>query len=188
MSVSISTLEVEVLNSSHTPIINSFTCGTPELDDFIKNDALYEQERRLNRTYLFLDQNELIGYISLTADVTNKMFIEMTDGVQKANSCRSCYKSFPCVLIGRLAVQTECQSKGIGEFIVERAIGIVLENVSKYIGVRYIVVDPKNEKSRDFYKNKCKFINMIVVKPDDIPHRMYLNLDKICGETPRKTI
>jgi len=182
MAFPIKDLKIEALSESHASALNSFTCGTSaDLDDFIQNDAIYEQGRRLNRTFLFFYKKTLIGYVSLTSDLTNKVRFYKADLVQKKDSDSPVYTSFPCVLIGRLAVKDGYHRKGIGEFIVTRAIGIVLENVSKFIGVRFVTVDPINEDARKFYKNKCGFVDMIGVKVDEEPGRMYINLEKICG-------
>jgi hypothetical protein len=183
MTFPIEELVIEALNEKHSAsVLGCFTCGTSsELDNFVKNDALYEQNRRLNRTFLFFHKNNLVGYVSLNSDLTNAVYFRKTDLVQKGGSDRPIYKSFPCVLIGRLAVQEEYRRKGIGEFIVARAIGIILESVSKYIGVRFVTVDPKDEISRNFYKNKCGFVDMYIVRADEATApRMYINLEKIC--------
>lgn len=184
MAFPIEELVIEALNETHsTSLLDSFSCSSSELDDFIRNDAVFEQDRRLNRTFLFLYKNMLIGYISLNSDLTEATYFQKGDLVQKDGHDGPRYRKFPCILIGRLAVRNEYRRMGIGEFIVARAIGIVLEHVSRYIGVRFITVDPKDELARNFYKNKCGFIDMYILRADasDTP-RMYINLEKICAQ------
>lgn len=38
------------LNEKHD--LNGFSCGLDDMDDFLKNDALFQQEEKLNVTYL----------------------------------------------------------------------------------------------------------------------------------------
>ena len=45
--------------------LNSFSCGLDDMDDFLKNDALSQQEEKLNVTYLVMCEKELIGFFSL---------------------------------------------------------------------------------------------------------------------------
>jgi GNAT superfamily N-acetyltransferase len=81
------------------------------------------------------------------------------DVITKKGSDKPAYSDgFPCALIGRLAVDKEYKGHNIGTSIVYWAVGIVADQVSKYIGVTYITVDLKAE-SRNFYI-KLGFIDM----------------------------
>jgi hypothetical protein len=42
-------------------MLGTFTCGEPDLDDFLRSDALRLQSHRLARTYLALYETVLVG-------------------------------------------------------------------------------------------------------------------------------
>ena len=48
--------------------LSEFDCGDEDLNDFLKTDALKQQEARLNVTKLIMCEDEIIGYVSLLTD------------------------------------------------------------------------------------------------------------------------
>ena len=56
----------EKLTKSHD--LSNFSCGVKDLDAFLKEDALIQQEKKLNVTYLAIRKNEILGFISISAD------------------------------------------------------------------------------------------------------------------------
>ena len=48
--------------------LNDFSCGNDDLDEFLKKDALPQQEKNLNVTYLAMRRKEILGFISISAD------------------------------------------------------------------------------------------------------------------------
>ena len=179
--VSFDELSIEPLSSAHNSALAFFDCDEPDLNEYIYDDALWQQEKRLNRTFLFLHKSRIVGFISLNADLTKPHYLRKEDIITKKGSDKPAYSDgFPCALIGRLAVDKKYKGHKIGTSIVYWAVGIVADQVSKYIGVTYITVDPKAE-SRNFYI-KLGFIDMYNIKVDKPETRMYINLAKICKE------
>jgi len=60
------------------------------------------------------------------------------------------YPQVPAVLLGRLAVDTQFQGTGIGEYLLIDALQRALKS-SKVTGAAVIVVDAKNNAGSDFY-------------------------------------
>lgn len=56
----------EKLSSKHD--LSNFSCGVEDLDEFLKCNALAQQEQNLNVTYLAVNENEILGYVSISAD------------------------------------------------------------------------------------------------------------------------
>ena len=56
----------EILSSRHN--LTDFKCASDDLNDFIKNDALRQQEMNLNITQLAICNDEIIGFVSLLTD------------------------------------------------------------------------------------------------------------------------
>ena len=179
--ISFDELSIELLSQSHNSALTLFDCEEPDLNGYIQDDALWQQEKRLNRTFLFLHDGKVVGFISLNADLTKPQYLKKEDIIKKEGSDRPPYRDgFPCALIGRLAVDKTYKGHDIGTAIVRWAVGIIADYVSKYIGVAFITVDPK-AKSRNFYI-KLGFIDMYSIKADNPETRMYINLTKICKE------
>lgn len=47
--------------------LGSFYCGNSDIDHFLKNSAIVEQEEMLSRTYLICLNNDVIGFFTLSA-------------------------------------------------------------------------------------------------------------------------
>ena len=48
--------------------LNTFSCGLEDMDEFLKNDALNQQNENLSVTYLVRYDDEIIGFFSLLSD------------------------------------------------------------------------------------------------------------------------
>ena len=146
----------------------SFKCTSSELNDFLKNDALADQDNMISRTGLCFWENELVGFVALVADTIEAKTV--IDGLEHYE-----YKKYPGVKIARLAVDSRFERRGIGTYLLAAAIGKTL-SVCESIGCRYILVDSK-KSSIDFYqKNGFKLVEKYKSR-DFVP--MYLNLQPI---------
>jgi hypothetical protein len=94
-----------------TPAINlsGFDCGNPDLNDFLKNDALKYDGQLLGRTYVFtLDSKpeEIVCFFTVSNDslrvenLTNNTKQKITKEIDYAKQ----RKNYPAVLVGRLGV------------------------------------------------------------------------------------
>lgn len=120
----------EKLNQHHD--LSKFSCGVEDLDEFLKEDALKQQEQNLNVTYLAIHESEIIGYVSILAD---KIECKQID-----NTIESKYKNYPAIKIGRLAVNEKYKGLGIGNEILASICELIKE-ISEEIGVSFITVD-----------------------------------------------
>jgi ribosomal protein S18 acetylase RimI-like enzyme len=83
------------------------------------------------------------------------------------------YSVYPCLLIGRLAVDIRFQRNGVGNFLLLLALGLAIDGP---IGCRYLSVDSKVD-AVTFYQNAgFRFMERQASK--QYP-RMYLNVCKI---------
>lgn len=169
-------LDVEILNARYN--LAPFDSGSNELDDFLKNDALKEQQELLSKTHLCFYKDRVAGFITLTADSV-QVRLPQKEGNRELNLHQSqliadCnYPAYPCILIARLAVDKRLHESGIGSHLMSLAIGFALDGP---LGCRYLSVDPKEEseksqkKPEDYYK-KFGFDYWTNNK-----RRMYLNM------------
>jgi ribosomal protein S18 acetylase RimI-like enzyme len=63
------------------------------------------------------------------------------------------YKQYPAVKIARLLVDARQRNLGIGESLVELALGTTKGNVCPFVGCRFVVVDSK-EEAVSFYERR----------------------------------
>lgn len=93
----------ETLTSNHD--LNNFECTSKDLTEFLKKDALKQQENKLNLTKLITCDNEIIGYFSLLTDaIPLKNIREKSTKYDIKNqlSIKSKNKLLPAIKIGRL--------------------------------------------------------------------------------------
>ena len=92
--------------------LTSFNSISIELNDFLKNDALKDQESMLSRTYLCFWKENLVGFVTLLADTISVESIHESEGVATYQ-----YQKYPAVKIGRIATEKSLEKMGIGRFI-----------------------------------------------------------------------
>lgn len=149
--LSIDKLSVELLNAKYN--LDPFDSGDEELNDFLKQNALREQQEFLSKTHLCFYKDRIAGFITLSADSV-QVKLPLKDGKRELNLDKSqlvdnCnYPAYPCILIARLAVDKKLHGYGVGSYLLSLAIGFALESP---LGCRYLAVDPK-EGAVGFYE------------------------------------
>ena len=132
---------------SHDDDLSNFSCGLDDMDDFLINDALEQQENNLNVTYLVLCDNQIIGFFSLLADSIKIKDIDEEYDIS--------YETSPAIKIGRLAIDEKYRSKGIGTVILDN-ICKNIKIISKKVGIRFITIDAYCGVRKFYYKNEFK--------------------------------
>lgn len=89
--------------------VSSFHCTNEDLNDFLKNDALWNQEQLINKTYVCYYQNHLVGYFTLTTDTIQVKSIDHSDCVDDFP-----YSRYPALKLARLATDEKFQGMGVG--------------------------------------------------------------------------
>lgn len=56
--------------------LSNFNCTSNDLNDFIKNDALKQQNQKLNLTQLIICDDMIIGYVSLLTDTIEVKYLK----------------------------------------------------------------------------------------------------------------
>ena len=137
------------LNEKHD--LNDFSCGLDDMDDFLKNDALGQQEDNLNVTYLAKYHEEIIGFFSLLSDIIKLKDIE--------NEYDLPYRTCPTVKIGRLAVNEKYNSLGLGTVLLDNTC-YQIKRISDILGVRFITVDAYCNVRGFYYKNEFNHLKI----------------------------
>ena len=150
-------LRVEKIGEPHKQFIEKFQSYEPELVDFLKEDALKQQERKISVTYLWFlrETSELVAYITLCPDCIKLKNID--EKLAKTFRDKGInYKSLPALKIGRLCVIDNFLRRSVGKLLIQFSIKKALE-VSNNVGCRFLFLDAKRNKDTDkdvihFYK------------------------------------
>jgi predicted GNAT family N-acyltransferase len=119
-------------------------------DDFIHNEdeaKLFQKERH-GITYLFSYEGNVIGYVTLA------MSSIPAKRMDKRSKELVSLKSYPSLLIGRLAVGNNWRRKGVGRYLCDWCLGIAMA-LSEKVGCRYVIVET-DQNNVNFYEN-CDF-------------------------------
>jgi len=106
-------LRVEKIGEPHRQVLETFQSYEPELLDFLKQDSLKQQERKISVTYLWFlrETNELVAYVTLCPDcVKLKNISEELSKTFRDKGIN--YKSLPALKIGRLCVSDKFLRRG----------------------------------------------------------------------------
>lgn len=153
---------IEPLASNHNR--SAFTCGTPALDRYLREQASQDVRRRAASCYVAVDNinGALAGYYTLSAACTplNELPVQLAKGLPR-------YPSVPVALLGRLAVDASFQGCGLGATLLADA---TLRALHSEIAVAALVVTAKDEQAEAFYRHH-HFLNF-----GSLPHRLILTI------------
>ena len=126
-----------------------FDCGEPVLNDWLKHRALKNEDAGASRTFVVCQDNNVVGYYGLaTGSVMHK------DAPSKIK--RNMPEPVPVMVLGRLAVDKDAQSMGIGRGLLKDAILRTI-TVAKQAGIKALLVHALSDEARKFYL-QCGFI------------------------------
>lgn len=159
-----SALHLALLTAEHD--VASFDCGNEELTSWLIRHALASQRADLARTYLALDDEQAIGYVSLTTGSVRH------DEVPKRYARGMPAYPIPTVLIARLAVDRHHQGRQLGSRLLAEALRLAV-TASDAAAARLVVVDAINERAVAFYRQRG-FIDV----PEN-PLRLYRKVSEV---------
>ncbi len=138
---------IEKLSDKHSnSLLSKFKCGDEFLNQFISRKAKKHQEQLLAVTYLVFFDNLLVGYFSILNEQlknNEKEILKFQKGKQ--------YQTYPAVKIGRLAVRSDIENRGLGSRIIDAIKNRFANNQTS--GCRYLTLDSYNTpKNLNFYK------------------------------------
>ncbi len=134
--------------SAPTPLLDEhdtalFSCGHASLDDWLKRRALPNQKAGASRTYVVSEGDRIVAYYALAsgamacAAATGKLKRNMPDPV-------------PMAILGRLAIDSAFQGKGLGRALFRDAALRVL-SAADAIGIRGLLVHAISDEAAAFY-------------------------------------
>lgn len=129
----------EKLSTSHD--LKSFNCTIEEYNDYLKTDALFQQNKDVSFIYVLGEKktNSIMAYMSLIADS-----VTITDSEKELSLLKNLpYRIFPAMKIAKLAVCKSAKEKykNIGSFMLDYAKYIALECNETLFSCRFVTVD-----------------------------------------------
>ena len=149
MTFDFSLVKAERLAKYHD--LSQFDCEDEDINDFIKNEALLYQEKKVANTTIFIYNEDIIGFCSIAAD---SLKLKVPEKIQHEVDGKP-IKEFPAIKIARLGRDKKYKSLKVGEGILKWALGHILE-CSDMVAVRFVTLDAYPE--RVGYYEDLKFI------------------------------
>jgi len=131
----------EPITTAHN--VESFACGVPVLDEWLKRRALKNESSGASRTFVVCSDGQVIGYYALA---TGSVGHHNTPGKVRRNMP----DPIPVIVLGRLAVDERWQHAGLGRSLLRDALLRTL-SVSQQAGVKALLVHTLSEDAKTFY-------------------------------------
>jgi GNAT superfamily N-acetyltransferase len=140
---------VEPLTKRHER--SRFTCGRESLDRYIRQQARGERDRDVAATFVAVHRDDatrtVCAYYSLA--MTS---IDVGDLPPELSTKLPRYPVMPAALLGRLAVDTRHQGRGLGELVLADALARCLAG-SREIAAVAVIVDALDDEAVAFYEH-----------------------------------
>ena len=159
----------ETLTKNHD--LSNFECECDDLNEFLKNDALKQQEEKLNLTKLITCDGAIIGFVSLLTDSMKLKLLRDKVEKEKIKGKLNVSENNPilAIKIGRFAIDRKYAWYGLGSKILRNILYNLHEIAENNVGLRFVVVEGY-ASAYNFYVTNNKFKNL---KKDE------KNIDKI---------
>jgi len=140
-------LLVEPLDSARNRR-DDFTCGVASLDAYLKTQATQDVRRKANAVFVLVEAaspREVLGYFTLCA-----YGVAHGDVPEAARRHLPRYPLVSATLIGRLAVASSQQGRGLGAILLVRALRKAYESAD-VVGSSMVAVDALDARAARFY-------------------------------------
>lgn len=141
---------IEPFGDKHKKLRAAFSCGSQELDRYLKQQATQDIERRACVVYVLTSSDDkLAGFYTLTQGNIAAEDLP-PEIIRQLNLPR--YNRIGATLLGRLARDLTFRGKGVGELLLVDAVKRSL-GMSRQIASAAVVVDAKDDKACKFYRD-----------------------------------
>lgn len=124
---------------------SGFASGRPEMDRFLKEMALFNQQQDYARTFVIADAgHQVVGYYSLCASMISR------EHAPRQVAGHASPRDIPVALLARLAVDLQHQKKGLGTALLKNAFLAVIAK-SQLIAFRAVMVHALDDEAEAFY-------------------------------------
>ncbi len=137
------TRTIEKLQRHHA--VDAFDCGREDLNRFLRQYALPNQQSGGSQTYVGVVDDTVVGYYALAVGSVEQAIApeRVKKGLAK--------HAIPIMLLARLAVDLHWQKQGVGAALLKDATLRTLQ-AADIAGIRALVVHAKDEGAKQFYE------------------------------------
>lgn len=135
-------LSAPVLLADHHDL-DDFNSGEASLDDWLKKRARANLASGASRVFVACEDTQVAGYYALSSS-------SVMGAAVPGRFRRNMPDPIPVVLLGRLAIDTRWQRRGLGRSLFRDA-AMRVSHAAEAIGVRGIVVHAISDDARKFY-------------------------------------
>jgi GNAT superfamily N-acetyltransferase len=133
----------ERLSAEHD--LSGFDSGERVLDDWLRRRAQQNEASGASRTYVVCASRRVVGYYTLAVGAVARA--EAPGRVR-----RNMPDSVPVMVLGRLAIDKDFQSRGMGAGLLRDAVLRTVQ-AAEIAGIRAILVHAISEAAKRFYEN-----------------------------------
>lgn len=140
--------------------LSQFDCGDNDLNEFLKDDALYFIKQRIANTFVLEDGDKIAAYFCLLNDKvsqqesSNNKWKKIKHGFPE----RKQFSSYPAIKIGRFAVSVEYRGQNLGTDLMAM-LKNMLDSNPNYSAYRYLTVDAYISALGFYEKNNFKILS-----------------------------
>ncbi len=123
-----------------------FACGVEELDRYFREQLGQDVRRRIASSFVLVEvaSGRVAGYYTLSA-----CHVHLADLPESRRRKLPRYPTVPAVRLGRLAVDSGFQQRGLGSVLLANAVARSLESE---IAAHLMIVDAIDERAVGFYR------------------------------------
>ena len=139
-------LRIQAIGAHHGR--GGFGCGVESLDRYLKTQASQDVRRKANAVFVLIAAEratEILGYFTLCATS-----LEQGDVPETARKHVPRYPLVSATLLGRLAISSTMQGKGLGGILLAHALRKAYASADT-VGSSMVVVDAIDERAVAFY-------------------------------------
>ena len=126
--------------------LEQFSSGIGPLDTWLKHRARQNEASGASRTYVIAEGRRVVGYYRLAAG-------SVLRAAATGRARRNMPDPVPIALLGRLAIDRQWQSSGLGTGLLRDAILRVI-GAAGTIGVRALLVHAISDEAKAFYEGQ----------------------------------
>ena len=131
----------ELLSDRHHT--STFESSVASLDEWLKRRAMANQASGASRTFVVCDDDEVIAYYALASSA-------VVSARAPGKFRRNMPDPIPVVVLGRLAIASSHQGRGLGRALFQDAARRVM-HAADAVGIRGLLVHALSEEARNFY-------------------------------------
>lgn len=125
--------------------LDSFSCGQPDLDEWLRRFARHAEGMRSGRTWVWTQNGLVVAYFTLAGHVIERDELPARPG-------RGSPDRIPAVLIARFALHETLHGSGLGGRLLADAVSRIVA-ATDIVAARFVVVDAIDEHAADFYSH-----------------------------------